>query len=149
MRTLPSAPQLAKTSTEPLINRTSKTSLSWAINCVFAVRVGISQIVHVVSIELVMISEGLIGFQSRLVNGAVNSVLLEFESRASWESFLTCESSAVELLLREVMELVGVEIAAGAEFGRDHSRRWSPAVARRSVRGLDWVGGSQRTRVIG
>jgi len=42
-----------------------------------------SHIVQVVSIELVMISEGLIGFQSKLVRGAVKSVLFEFESRAS------------------------------------------------------------------
>lgn len=32
--------------------------------------------------------------------------------------------------------------------GRDQSLRWSPEVARRSVRGL-LEGGSQRTRVIG
>jgi len=58
MRTLPSAPQETKTSTLLAQKRTSKTSLSWAMSCVFAVRVGISHIVQVVSIEDVMISEG-------------------------------------------------------------------------------------------
>lgn len=46
-----------------------------------------SQIVHVVSILLVMISDGVIGFQSREVRGAVKSVDLLLESRARGVSF--------------------------------------------------------------
>lgn len=87
MRTLPSAPQLAKTSTLPLMKRTSYTSLSCAMSWVFAVSVGMSQMVQVVSMLLVMIKLGLIGFQSRLVSGAVKSVLLEFERSARGVSF--------------------------------------------------------------
>ena len=87
IRTLPSAPQLTKTSTLFAQNRTSKTSLSWAISCVFAVRVGISQMVHVVSILEVMIRLGERLFQSRDVRGAVCSGDLELESRASGVSF--------------------------------------------------------------
>lgn len=78
--------------------------------------------VQVVSIELVMMREGLIGFQSRLVNGAVKSVLLELERRASCDNFLVGRSE-LDWFDREVIELVGVEIAAGAAFGRDHNRR--------------------------
>ena len=87
MRTLPSAPQLTNTSTLPAQNRTSNTSLSCAINCVFAVSVGMSQMVHVVSIEDVMISFGERVFQSKDVSGAVCSGVFEFESSASGVSF--------------------------------------------------------------
>jgi hypothetical protein len=83
MRTLPSAPQLTKTSTLPAQNRTSNTSLSCAISCVLAVSDGMSQMVHVVSILDVMMSFGDIVFQSREVSGAVCSGVLEFERRAS------------------------------------------------------------------
>lgn len=83
----PSAPQLTKTSTLPAQKRTSKTSLSCAISCVFAVRVGISQMVHVVSMLDVMISFGDIVFQSRDVRGAVCSGVLELDSRARGVSF--------------------------------------------------------------
>ena len=87
IRTLPSAPQLTKTSILLAQNRTSKTSLSWAINCVFAVRDGISHIVHVVSILDVMIRLGDRVFQSREVRGAVCSGDFEFDSKASACSF--------------------------------------------------------------
>lgn len=43
--------------------------------------------VQVVSMLLVMIKLGLMGFQSRLVNGAVKSVLLLFDRSASGVSF--------------------------------------------------------------
>ncbi len=86
MRTLPSAPQLTKTSTLLAQKRTSYTSLSCAISCVFAVKVGISQIVHVVSMLEVMIKLGDIVFQSKDVIGAVCSGDFEFESNASGES---------------------------------------------------------------
>lgn len=92
MRTLPSAPQLTKTSTLPAQNRTSKTSLSCAINCVFAVSDGISQIVQVVSMLDVMMSLGDMVFQSREVSGAVCSGVLELERRASGVSLGNCGS---------------------------------------------------------
>jgi hypothetical protein len=57
------------------------------MSCVFAVRVGISQIVQVVSILLVIMSFGESVFQSRDVRGAVCSGVFEFESRASGVSF--------------------------------------------------------------
>lgn len=87
MRTLPSAPQLTNTSTLPAQKRTSKTSLSCAISCVFAVSDGMSHIVHVVSMLEVMISLGDMVFQSSEVRGAVCSGVLELESRASGVSF--------------------------------------------------------------
>ena len=87
MRTLPSAPQLTKTSTLLAQNRTSKTSLSWAISWVLAVRVGMSQMVQVVSMLDVMIKLGESAFQSSEVNGAVCSGDLELESKASGVSF--------------------------------------------------------------
>lgn len=61
--------------------------MSW----VFAVRVGISQIVHVVSIEDVMMRDGETVFQSSDVSGAVCSGVLELDSRASGVSLLAGE----------------------------------------------------------
>lgn len=87
IRTLPSAPQLTKTSTLFAQNRTSNTSLSCAINCVFAVSVGISHIVQVVSMLEVIIKLGDRVFQSRDVRGAVCSGDFEFERRASGVNF--------------------------------------------------------------
>ncbi len=87
IRTLPSAPQLTNTSTLLAQNRTSKTSLSWAINWVLAVKVGISHIVHVVSMLDVMIKLGETLFQSNDVRGAVCSGDLEFERRARGVNF--------------------------------------------------------------
>ena len=87
IRTLPSAPQLTNTSTLLAQKRTSKTSLSCAINCVLAVSVGISQIVQVVSMLEVMIRLGESVFQSNDVSGAVCSGDLEFERRARGVSF--------------------------------------------------------------
>lgn len=88
--TLPSAPQLTNTSVLFAQNRTSKTSLSCAINCVFAVSVGISQMVHVVSILLVMIKLGETVFQSREVRGAVCSGVFEFDKSAKGLSLVDC-----------------------------------------------------------
>ena len=87
IRTLPSAPQLTKTSTLFAQNRTSNTSLSCAINCVFAVSVGISHIVQVVSMLEVMIKLGDRVFQSSDVRGAVCSGDFEFERSASGVNF--------------------------------------------------------------
>ena len=87
IRTLPSAPQLTKTSTLFAQNRTSNTSLSCAINCVFAVSVGISHIVQVVSMLEVIIKLGDRVFQSSDVRGAVCSGDFEFERSASGVNF--------------------------------------------------------------
>jgi hypothetical protein len=92
IRTLPSAPQLTNTSTLLAQNRTSKTSLSCAINCVLAVNVGISHIVHVVSILEVMIKLGETVFQSSDVSGAVCSGVFEFDRRANGVSLLAGKS---------------------------------------------------------
>lgn len=90
MRTEPSAPQDANTSTEPDMKRTSKTSLSCAMSCVLAVSEGISQIVQVVSMEDVIMSEGEMTFQSSEVNGAVKSVDFELLRRAKGVSLAVC-----------------------------------------------------------
>jgi hypothetical protein len=57
------------------------------MSCVFAVNVGMSQIVHVVSILLVMMSFGESVFQSSEVRGAVCSGVFELERRARGVSF--------------------------------------------------------------
>ena len=87
IRTLPSAPQLTKTSTLFEQNLTSNTSLSCAISCVFAVSVGMSQIVHVVSMDEVIMSFGESLFQSRDVKGAVCSGVLLLDNRANGCNF--------------------------------------------------------------
>lgn len=92
MRTLPSAPQLTKTSTLPAQKRTSKTSLSCAINCVLAVSDGMSHIVHVVSMLEVMMSLGDMVFQSSDVSGAVCSGVLELDRSARGVSLGSCGS---------------------------------------------------------
>lgn len=115
MRTLPSWPQLTNTSTLFAQNRTSYTSLSCAISWVLAVKDGMSQIVQVVSMLEVMMRLGETVFQSRDVNGAVWSGVLEFDNRASGVSFVAATSR-----LRPVIELPGFE---GVSEGRDHSLR--------------------------
>jgi len=101
--------------------------LSCAISCVLAVNVGISQIVQVVSILDVMMRLGDNVFQSREVKGAVCSGDFELERRASGVNF--CGIASL-LLAERVMELLALELEPG---GNDHSRKWSPEVARRSV----------------
>jgi len=142
MRTLPSWPQLTNMSTLLAQKRTSYTSLSWAISCVFAVSEGMSQIVHVVSMLLVMIRLGEIVFQSRDVNGAVWSGVFELERRASGVSLVVGVS-----LIGWVMVLLPWGMR-GSE-GNDQSRRWSPDVARRSVACFWLDGGSHKSRVTG
>lgn len=112
MRTLPSAPQLTKTSTLFEQNLTSNTSLSWAISCVFAVSVGMSQIVHVVSIDDVMMSFGESLFQSKDVKGAVCSGVLLLDNKASGCSFCGAASRVLTLALR-LMLLVILFVDAG------------------------------------
>ncbi len=107
IRTLPSAPQLTKTSTLLAQNRTSKTSLSCAISCVLAVNVGISQIVQVVSMLEVIIRLGDNVFQSREVKGAVCSGDFELESRASGVSFWGTVSLVFDV---RVMDWLVVEL---------------------------------------
>lgn len=119
MRTLPSAPHETKTSTLPAQKRTSNTSLSWAMSCVFAVRVGISQMVQVVSMLDVMMSLGDKVFQSSDVSGAVCSGVFEFESNASGSSFCVGGSRVLAVEERLIL-LVTVDGWAG---GRDHSLR--------------------------
>src|SRR5277367_6701442 len=92
IRTLPSAPQLTKTSVLFAQNRTSNTSLSWAISCVLAVKVGMSQIVQVVSMLDVIISDGETVFQSSDVRGAVCSGVLELDNNANGVSLLVTTS---------------------------------------------------------
>ena len=117
MRTLPSAPQLTKTSMLLAQKRTSNTSLSWAISCVFAVSDGMSQMVQVVSMLDVMMRLGDSVFQSRDVSGAVCSGDFEFESNAKGVSFCIDGSPA---LVGRVMELLcGKDLTVG----RDHRRR--------------------------
>lgn len=58
------------------------------MSCVFAVRVGMSQIVHVVSMLEVMMRLGETVFQSSDVKGAVCSDVFEFDSKAKGVSFV-------------------------------------------------------------
>lgn len=84
-----------------------------------------SQMVQVVSIEEVMMSFGDMVFQSRLVNGAVCSGVFELLRRANGVSF--CGASAGRLLV------ILFETLCAEDWGKDHNRKWSPEVARRSV----------------
>lgn len=81
--------------------------------------------VQVVSMLEVMIRLGVTVFQSRDVSGAVWSGVLEFDNSARGVSLVVAVSRP-----GRVMVFPGVE---GVSDGRDHSRRWSPEVARRSV----------------
>jgi hypothetical protein len=58
------------------------------MSCVLAVRVGMSQMVQVVSMLEVIIRDGETVFQSRDVRGAVCSGVFELDSRASGVSLL-------------------------------------------------------------
>lgn len=141
IRTLPSCPQLTNTSTLFAQKRTSYTSLSCAINCVLAVKEGISQIVHVVSMLDVMIRLGETVFQSSEVSGAVWSGVFELDKSARGVSLVVAASR-----FRLVMELPGLE---GVSEGKDHSLKWSPEVASRSVDCFVDEGGSHSSRVTG
>jgi hypothetical protein len=110
------------------------------MSCVLAVREGISQIVHVVSMLLVMMRLGETMFQSSDVNGAVWSGVFELDKSASGVSFVVGAS------LRPMVEFAG---DAGVSAGRDQRRRWSPEVASRSVVCFCDDGGSQSSLVTG
>lgn len=82
-------------------------------------RVGISQMVHVVSMLLVMMSFGDNVFQSRDVKGAVCSGVLEFESNAKGVSFCGGGSRVFTDDDREIVfEAIDPELP-----GNDHSRK--------------------------
>lgn len=84
-------------------------------------------------------------FQSSEVSGAVCSGVLELESSASGVSF--CGGGSL-VLTEEVRVIVLVGVGP-VLWGSDHSRRWSPEVASKSV-DCFWVdGGSQSIRVTG
>lgn len=117
------------------------------MSCVFAVKVGMSQIVQVVSMLEVMMSFGDSVFQSSDVSGAVCSGVFELESSARGCSLGVALFSLVADALR-VMELLTFS-GPCVEFGNDHSRRWSPEVAMRSVDCFEDEGGSQEMRVTG
>ena len=146
--TLPSAPQLTKTSTLPAQNRTSKTSLSWAMSCVLAVNVGMSQIVQVVSMLEVMMSLGESVYQFSDVKGEVCSGVFELTSRARGCSFCVGWSRVLTEADR-LMLLDSIDGCDDEDEGSDHRRKWSPEVARRSVDCLDEDGGSHEMRVTG
>lgn len=84
-------------------------------------------------------------FQSSEVKGAVCSGVFEFERSASGVSLLAGRSRP--WLAERVMEFPGDAI--GVSEGRDHSLRWSPDVARRSVDCFWDDGGSHKRRVTG
>ena len=102
-----------------------------------------SQMVQVVSMLEVMIRLGLTVFQSSEVSGAVWSGVLELDRSASGVSFVTGMSRP----FLDVMEDPGV--GGWVSEGSDHSRRWSPEVASRSVDCFCDDGGSQSRRVTG
>lgn len=98
------------------------------------------------SIDEVIISFGDRVFQSSDVSGAVCSGVFEFESSASGVSL----SGGGERVFTEEDRLIVFDIAAFAGFeGRDHKRRWSLDVARRSVDCFCEIGGSHSIRVTG
>jgi hypothetical protein len=101
-----------------------------------------SHMVQVVSMLLVMMSFGLIVFQSRLVNGAVCSGVFELERRARGVSFCGASCGRLFVMLFETA-------FAAEDCGRDHKRKWSPDVARRSVDCFWEDGGSQSILVTG
>ena len=101
-----------------------------------------SQIVQVVSMLDVIISDGETVFQSSDVNGAVCSGVLELDNNANGVSLLVTTSRVDRLI-----ELEG--LCRGASEGNDQSLKWSPDVARRSVDCFCEDGGSQSSRVTG
>jgi hypothetical protein len=91
----------------------------------------------------VMIKLGLTVFQSSEVSGAVWSGVFELERRARGVSFVTGMSRP----FRDVID--DPEVGGWISDGSDHSRRWSPEVASRSVDCFCEEGGSQSKRVTG
>lgn len=108
-------------------------------------RVGISQIVHVVSILEVMIRLGETVFQSSDVRGAVCSGVFELDKSANGVNLLAGRS--LPWLDDRVMLFPGD--GDGVSDGRLQSLRWSPDVARRSVDCFCEEGGSHSNLVTG
>lgn len=80
-------------------------------------------------------------FQSRDVSGAVWSGVLEFDKSARGVSFVTTESRPGRVIVFPGL--------ADVSDGSDHSLRWSPEVAKRSVDCFCEEGGSHSSRVTG
>lgn len=99
--------------------------------------------VHVVSMLDVIMRLGDRVFQSREVNGAVCSGDFELDKRARGVNFWGIVSLLLDV---RVIELLELELL---EEGNDHSRKWSPDVAKRSVDCFCEDGGSHRMRVTG
>ena len=93
----------------------------------------------------VIMSFGESVFQSSEVSGAVCSGVLELERSASGVSFCGGGSLVFTDDDRDIVLLVGGPVLCG----RDHSRRWSPEVARRSVDCFCVEGGSHNILVTG
>ena len=104
-----------------------------------------SHIVQVVSMLEVMMSLGDIVFQSSDVSGAVCSGVLELDRSASGVSLGNWGSL---VFTDDVRDIVLLKLFPDA-WGRDHNRRWSPEVARRSVDCFCDEGGSHSIRVTG
>lgn len=98
--------------------------------------------VQVVSMLDVMIKLGDTVFQSRDVNGAVWSGVLELDSNARGVSLVVAAFVAALLLIE-------LEYPAWPSEGRDHSRKWSPDVASKSVDCFVDEGGSHNSLVTG
>ena len=113
------------------------------MSCVFAVRVGISHIVQVVSILEVIIKLGDTVFQSREVSGAVCSGDLELDRSANGVSFNGACGTEFEERDIELEELYD------DPEGSDHKRRWSPEVASKSVDCFCEDAGSHKILVTG
>jgi hypothetical protein len=92
-----------------------------------------------------MMSFGDIVFQSSEVRGAVCSGVLELERSASGVSLGSWGSRVLTDEERVIVLLIVLPDAGG----RDHNRRWSPDVARRSVDCFCDEGGSHSIRVTG
>jgi hypothetical protein len=104
-----------------------------------------SHIVQVVSMLEVMMSFGLMVFQSKEVRGAVCSGVLELDNRARGVNFW---GGGSRVLTDEDRDIVLLTLAPD-DWGNDHNRRWSPDVARRSVDCFWEDGGSHSIRVTG
>lgn len=104
-----------------------------------------SHIVHVVSIDEVMINFGESVFQSSDVKGAVCSGVLLLDNSAKGCSFCGAGSLVLALALR-LMLLVECGVPGA---GRLHNRKWSPLVANKSVLVFWVLGGSHSILVTG
>jgi hypothetical protein len=83
MQTLPSAPTDSETSF-PRAKARAKTSQSCAINCVLAVCISVSQMVHIVATERLPTMPGSGLFQSKLVDDAQYSDILSMFNKHSF-----------------------------------------------------------------